>query len=80
MNSLDHGVALGASKKDMVIIKQAENHADQRSYECGMLALSQVIESKQKWVAALTKLLKIPNMEAMQKHQIMDKTMEFIRD
>jgi hypothetical protein len=80
MNSLDHGAALGASKKDMVIIAQAENRADQRSHECGMLALSQVIESKQKRVAALTKLLEIPNVEAGQKHRIMDKIMELMSE
>ncbi len=60
----------------MAIIAQAENLTDQHTHECGMLALLQVIESKQKRVAALTKLLEIPNMEDMQKHQIMDKIME----
>ncbi len=71
---------LGACKKDMVIIAQAENCADQRSHECGMLALSQVIESKQKGVAALTKLLEIPGMEGEQKSKILDKIMELMSE
>jgi hypothetical protein len=80
MNSIDRGVPLGACKKDMVIIAQAESWADQHSHECGMLALSQVIESKQKRVASLTKLLEIPGMEAAQKSQILDKIMELMED
>jgi hypothetical protein len=64
----------------MVIIAQAENCAYQRSLECGMLALLQFIELKQKRVADLTKLLEIPNMEAMQKHQIMDKIKELMSE
>jgi hypothetical protein len=80
MNTGDRGVPLGACKKDMVIIAQAENRADQRSHECGMLALSQVIESKQKRVASLTKLLEIPGMEAGQKTQILEKIMELMAD
>jgi hypothetical protein len=64
----------------MVIIAQAESWADQRSHEYGMLALSQVIESKQKRVASLTKLLEIPGMEAGLKSQILDKIMELMND
>jgi uncharacterized protein YoxC len=64
----------------MVIIAQAESQADQRSHECGMLALSQVIESKQKRVASLTKLLEIPGTEAAQKSQILDKIMKLMED
>ena len=80
LNSVDRGVPLGACKKDMVIIAQAENRAEQRSHECGMLALSQVIESKQKRVAALTKLLEIPGMEGEQKSKILDKIMELMSE
>ena len=71
---------LHESYHGMVIIAQAENRADQRSHECGMLALSQVIESKQKRVASLTKLLEIPGMEAGQKTQILEKIMELMAD
>jgi len=46
--------------------------------EC--LHLSQVIESKQKRVESLTKLLEIPGMEAAQKSQILDKIMELMED
>jgi hypothetical protein len=38
-----------------------------------MLALSQVIKSKQKRVASLAKLLENPGMEAGRKSQILDK-------
>jgi hypothetical protein len=53
MNSMSRGIPLGASKKDLVIIAQAENRANQRSHECNILALTQVIESKQKRVVSL---------------------------
>jgi uncharacterized protein YoxC len=46
--------------------------------EC--LHLSQVIESKQKRVESLTKLLEIPGMEAAQKSQILDKIIELMED
>jgi uncharacterized protein YoxC len=42
--------------------------------------LSQVIESKQKRVESLTKLLEIPGMEAAQKSQILDKIIELMED
>jgi hypothetical protein len=80
MNGVEHGVPLGASKKDLVIIAQAESRADQRSHECNVLALTQLIESKQKWVASFTKLLQIPGMESEQKTKILDKVMELMEE
>ncbi len=64
----------------MVIIAQAESRADQRSHECNLLALTQVIESKQKRVASLTKLLENPGMEGKQKSSILNKIMELMND
>ncbi len=54
VNGVKHGVPLGATKKDLVIIAQAESQADQHSHECNVLALTQLIESKQKQVASFT--------------------------
>ena len=80
MNSVERGVPLGATKKDLVVIAQAESRADQRSHECNMLALTQVIESKQKRVASFTKLLQIPGMESEQKNLILGKVMELMEE
>jgi hypothetical protein len=41
-----------------------------------VLVLTQVIESKQKWVASLTKLLEIPEMDAEQRTKILDKVID----
>ncbi len=62
----------------MVIIAQAESRAEQRSLECSVSAMMQVIESKQKRVASLTKLLEIPGMEESQRAKILDKVMELM--
>jgi hypothetical protein len=64
----------------MVIIAQAENRAKQHSIECNVLVLTQVIESKQKWVASLTKLLEIPGMDSEQKTEILDKVMALMAE
>ncbi len=45
-----------------------------------MLSLLQVIESKQKWITALPKLLEIPNMDSEQKHQILENIMELMAE
>ncbi len=71
---------VGASKKDFVQIAQAESRADQHSHECKVLALTQVIESKQKRVSALTKLLEIPGMDGDQKSKILEKVMELMEE
>ena len=80
LNSVDRGVPVGASKKDFVQIAQAESRADQRTHECNVLALTQVVESKQKRVGALTKLLEIPGMEGDQKSRILEKVMELMEE
>ena len=81
MNGVERGVPLGgATKKDLVIIAQAESRADQRSHECNVLALTQLIESKQKRVASFTKLLQIPGMESEQKTKILDKVVELMEE
>jgi len=77
-NSLDCGVALGATKKDIVIIAQAENRAEQQSIKCNVLVLTQMIESKQKWLASLTKLLEIPGMDAEQRTKILNKVIDLM--
>ncbi len=41
-----------------------------------MLVLTQVIESKQKWVASLTKLLEIPGMDTEQRTKILEKVID----
>ncbi len=71
---------VGASKKDFVQIAQAESRADQCSHKCNVLALTQVIESKQKRVSALTKLLEIPGMDGDQKSKILEKVMELMEE
>jgi hypothetical protein len=43
-----------------------------------VLVLTQVIESKQKWVASLTKLLEIPEMDAEQRTKILDKVIDLM--
>ncbi len=75
---MDHEVPIGASKKDFVQIAQAESRADQHTHECNVLALTQVIESKQKHVGALTKLLEILWMDGGQKSIILEKIMELM--
>ena len=62
MNSIDRGMPLGATQKQAVLIAQAENRADMRAMECGMLAMSQVLLSKQKRVESLTKMLELPGI------------------
>ena len=54
-----------------------------RAHESSLLALSQVIESKQKRMANLTKMLKIPGLIEEHKTRIMGdimKLMEIIQD
>ncbi len=59
-------------KKGFVQIAQAESRADQCFHDCNALALTQVIESKQKRVTALTKFLEIPGVDSDQKSKILE--------
>ena len=62
MNTVDWGVPLGCTKKDIINIAICEDKANARAPESSLLALSQVIESKQKRMVNLTKMLEIPGM------------------
>ncbi len=80
LNSLDCGIPIRASKKEFELIAQAEIRADQCTHECNVLALTQVIESKQKHVAVLTKLLEISGMDSEQKAKILEKVMQLMEE
>ncbi len=71
---------IGASKNAFVKTAQAESRADQCTHECYTLALTQVLESKQKRVAALTKLLEILGMVSEQKSKILEKVMQLMEE
>ena len=62
LNTADRGIPLGITKKDVINIAQLEDRADARAHESSLLALSQVIESKQKRMVNLTKMLEIPGL------------------
>jgi hypothetical protein len=55
-NSTDCGIPFGCTKKDIVNIALVEDKAEARAHESSLLALAQVMESKQKRVANLTKI------------------------
>ncbi len=51
------GIPLGASKKDILLLAQSEDAAEQRNHESKILAMSAVIDSLHKRVDVYTKLL-----------------------
>jgi hypothetical protein len=83
LNTTDRGMPLGCTKKDIVNIALCEDKAMARAHESSLLALSQVIESKQKRMANLTKMLEIPGLIEEHKTRIMGDIMtlmEIIQD
>ncbi len=83
LNAPDRGIPLGVTKKDLINIAQLEDRADARAHESSLLALSQVIESKQKTLANMTKMLEIPGISEDHKTRILGdimKLMQVIQD
>ncbi len=75
----DRGIPLGITKKDVINIVQLEDRADARAHESSLLALSQVIESKQKTLANMTKMLEIPKISEDHKSCILDDIMHLMQ-
>jgi hypothetical protein len=78
LNTADHGIPLGCTKKDVLNVAQCEDRASARAYESSLLALAQVIESKQKRMANLTKMLAIPGLIDEHKTHIMEDIMKLM--
>ncbi len=75
----DCGIPLGCTNnKDILNVAQVEDRATSRAYESSLLALSQVIESKQKRMANLTKMLAIPGLIDEHKTHIMEDIMKLM--
>ncbi len=62
LNTADRGIPLGITKKDAINIVQVEERADAHAHERSLHVLSQVIESKQKMLSNMTKMLEIPGL------------------
>jgi hypothetical protein len=56
-SSNTRGIPLGASKKDILLLAQSEDAAEQRNHESKILAMSAIIDSLHKRVDVYTKLL-----------------------
>ena len=72
MNTTDCGIPLGCTTKDILNVAQVEDRATAHANESSLLALSQVVESKQKKKANLTKMLAIPGLIDEHKTHIME--------
>jgi hypothetical protein len=75
LNSTDRGIPFGCTKKDIVNIALVEDKAEARAHESSLLAFAKVIESKQKRMANLTKMLELPGLEERHRTHILDNIM-----
>ena len=78
LNTADRGIPLGCTKKDVLNVAQCEDRAAARANESSLLALAQVIESKQKRMANLTKILAITGLIDEHKTRIMEDIMKLM--
>ena len=78
MNTAYHGHPLGCTKKDVLNVARCEGRLNAWAYESSLLALAQVIESKQKRMANLTKMLAIPGLIDEHKTHIMEDIMKLM--
>ncbi len=69
---------MGCTKKDILNVAQCEDRATAQAYESSLLALAQVIESKQKRMANLRKMLAIPGLIDEHKTRIIDDIMKLM--
>jgi hypothetical protein len=78
LNTADCGIPLGCTKKDVLNVAQCEKKATAQAYERSLLAEAQVIESMQKRMANLTKILAIPGLIDEHKTCIMEYIMKLM--